>query len=308
MKLEGIILTILVLAVLSIPYVSGASSIYEFQGFNSFFSLGDEAIGFNYTGTCQIGFQTLASYNISTAFNTIASWSVPTSTIIATSPTIAVLNDVTDLNYGETGFISANKESNGLYENLVGISQSALSGYITTSSRYSCPSNTEFVNFTITPVDNSQGNCLYKNAEGGGNLTTTFRDIFSSNYALTGDLTQFLTDECTFVAGANSIDHTAFYYYPFNSSSGTVLYSFTDGSVVFNEIASAIFVEYSIDLFNARTRTFTNIFQDSKAVNSGVPTDLDDVSGTLTLERDTDYAMIITIIKDHQGAGTSSIT
>jgi hypothetical protein len=284
---------------------------YDFTGFTSvsYSDLVDYPMTFNYTdsGTCKVRMQ---SYNTFTTlagtFDSVLAWYSPRGTEIGSSP-LEGLSNTSCETWGSTSLksISKNATSN-IYETKIAYTQAASSGRVTTTTQYVCDVNSAdyLAKFTVDRAGDSLNYCQYrarKTSGVGAKSHTSWLNVLKNDYDACSDLTAWSYNHpacATTLSGSGGHDTTNQYIYPFNSSGGSINYAFTAPNVVINTGLS-ISGEYWIDLINVDDGTSTEIYTDNEVAT--VPGTIDRtffaddaVSGTIPLEKDTQYLWVIT--------------
>lgn len=306
----GYLTTLLFLAIISVAsatnYVqTGYTSALYSQNY-------DTGMVFNYSGTCTLKLGARNTFISSSTFDSPANYYSPTTTLIATS-LLEDISNTTCAAWGETSEKSISKSNRSFYESQMTWLQNAINGWVTTSSTYTCSPNvdTYTARFIVGNQSNSMGNCLYRfrryeNAGtviGGDNRLLWISELISK-YNNCGNTTMWKARRCddTYVNGLFNRNATYQYIYPFNSSGGVVNYSFS--STTINEecpVGGADATRYTIDLVNLNKGTYTNINTQiggacGITVNNPKTIPFSAVSGTLSLDQDTQYLWVITYV------------
>ena len=243
-----------------------ATSEYDFQGFTAQgLTTPQIATTFNFTtGSCQLQMSSTNTFTASSSFDSTISWRSPDDNIIGTSTLTGILN-TSCLSYGQTSLKSiSNNATTNYYESSITVTETADSGFVNTRSRYVCQSPNEFTLFTVSNVTDSRGFCVYPNRFATGTNAAAWITELSSLYQRCGDLTPWDSETSCIGSSLGVPTRTFQFIYPFNSSSGSLVFDITAPDVRATTQAGE-FVFYNITILDVVSGTSTIIgsFSDS---------------------------------------------
>lgn len=198
------------------------------------------------------------TFTSSGSFDSTISWRSPDDNIIGTN-TLTGLVNTSCRSYGQTAFNSVpNNATTNYYESSITVTETADSGFVNTRTRYVCQSDQEFTIFTVGNVTDSRGFCIYPSRFATGANTVTWLGELSALYQRCGDITPWIPVNPCIQSSFGNPARTYQYIYPFNSSSGNLIYDITAPDVRASTTIAGL-VQYNITILDTSSDTQTNI-------------------------------------------------
>lgn len=296
-----------------------ASSVNAYQYEIKFFEYNDSSSpfdtylpGFETDINCINQMQAKASMQGS-SFSVTSSLYSPGSSSIG-SGTITNQNSFTCKNIGY-GYTS-NKNGN-VYEGYHSTTHTATSGNVSISSLYNCTSTGFWLNISInsTTDNTSYGYVVNRYSDFLASIqpnTTITPKINISNFNecvdITIDTSRYIRESATTTL-AGTIDRQAQFFYPFNTTSGKIVYNFsttvpyvTCSDNCVNTVTSQVYL-FLVNMEDSSVQTLHAYSEDC----SGGATIDDEMTGTINIEKDTLYSFVLVLNFDDQ-SGCSGAT
>jgi hypothetical protein len=255
---------------------------------------------FPYDGTCEIKMSGYNTFLTASSASSVVGYYSPLSNLLATS-TISGLGNTTCYPYGSTSWktISKNSITNN-YDSRMSFTTNAYSGYVMLENSYRCQVSGNSININLNNKNNAFLRVLTFYDAVANTTKNAWAAAIAGNYTKCGNLSIFaLTDYNE--SHMTTDKGLAIFYYPFNSSGGSINYTF--GPMAINTEIAGQNTYFYVDLVDVATKTVTNIIQIYNITTAtGLSTTLAK-SGTLALTENKQYILIFSIYEDY---GTAS--
>ena len=302
MRNDIIALTLLMLFFCLGSAKAEVSTIYDFTGYSSV-DIGNTtgpAFGFNYSGSCNGLMGSTNTFTSDSTFDSTVTWYSPANNVIGSGSNDDISNTTCRFyGFSNTEPVTINRNlTSSFYESKYDFTNSADSGYITTSARYQCTSPQTWTNFSISEEVQGTGYCLFSsrsnnNADRHSNWVDVLSQYFDECDSLL-ERWEFAKDSCDGDMSRTTAGlMTQQYVYPFNTSSGIVRIKVRGLSTWTGGAAFTSCTVYT-DIIDTFDETVTNIdTQSDAAVNT---CDFDDVIYTGTLKEDRTNLIAVTFV------------
>jgi len=300
---------------------------YEFTGYTTvnYIANSDYGISFDKSiSNCKVKMGGQNSFVSASTFDTTMSWYSPDTTNIGYS-TLTGISNTSCRSWGYSPWVSISPAAN-FYETKSTYTQSAYSGFVTTSTSYSCPPNSgEWINFTIPGYQNdSRGYCAWRKQillftggiENGSLIYHSSLDYLADNYNKCGNSymvnwtkkAPWYDASCfsQYISAAGKIIQ---FIYPFNASGGEIKYSImeTQAKNIAQILHGSSMLHYHYyDLIDLTTKTHTMLINGSYKMPAGGSYSpfVQNYSGGMTLTEDGQYLLVVTSIAPIGSVGT----